>query len=117
MSAAASRDPASLVVENRKYRRRAQAAEDQVIRLREVVAEQDRMLLGVWLRGVLADPSDFWRYVDPATVTGDMGELAWAAVDRELDRLLTERPYLATSDENPWSRGTSAVEWFETEER
>ncbi|WP_067194945.1 hypothetical protein [Microbacterium sp. XT11] len=106
-----------LVQENRRYRRRAQLAEGRLERLQRVVAEQNRQLLGVWLRGVLADPADFERYVNLGSVLGEDGEIVWAAVDREVERLLGERPYLATQEENPWSRGTSAIEWFTTEER
>lgn len=117
MTGTLTRDPGALVQENRRYRRRAQAAEAETERLRAVIAEQNRQLLGVWLRGVLADPADFARYVDTSTVLGEHGELVWAAVDRAVEQLLAERPYLATQQENPWMRGTSALEWFVTEER
>lgn len=110
------REGGRLIQENRRYRRRAQDAEARADRLADIVTEQGRMLLGVWMRGVLTDPADFLRYVDLADVTGPSGEFIWTAVDEATDRLLAERPYLAALGDNPWQNGVRAVDWFMTEE-
>ncbi|MBY6061607.1 hypothetical protein [Microbacterium esteraromaticum] len=111
-----SRDPGRLIQENRRYRRRAQDAESHAAQLASIVTEQGRMLLGVWMRGVLTDPADFLRYVDLDEVTGPSGEFIWTAVDEATDRLLAKRPYLAAPGDNPWQNGVRAVDWFTTEE-
>lgn len=110
------REDGRLIQENRRYRRRAQEAENRAQRLDEIVSEQGRMLLAVWMRGVLTDPGDFLRYVDISEVTGPSGEFIWTAVDLATERLLAERPYLAAHGDNPWRNGVRAVEWFMTEE-
>ena len=79
-----------------------------------VISEQNRTLLGLFLRERLADPSDFETYVDLATVVDRRGAVNWVRVDLLLEELLTAKPHLALTpdDVNPFQRGLSAVEWF-----
>lgn len=101
----------------RGLRDRARRAEALVDALTVTVAEQNRMLLGIVLRDVLENPDDFERFVELADLVTPSGALDWNAVDRELDRLVDERPYLASpTSENPWRSGRRALSWFATDE-
>ncbi|MBT2485734.1 MULTISPECIES: hypothetical protein [unclassified Microbacterium] len=96
-------------------RRRAQAAETQLTRLRSAIAEQNRMLLGIVLRDVLADPADFARFVDVDRLYGADGALIWADVWTQLEQLLAARPYLAApQSDDPRPRGRRALSLFST---
>ncbi|MGA1826997.1 hypothetical protein [Microbacterium sp.] len=80
------------------------------------LADANRMLLGIYLRGRLADPTDFDIYVDADTIIDRTGRIVWARVDALLEELLSSKPYLAapvTTD--PWPRGQSALSWLTTE--
>lgn len=72
--------------------------------------DANRMLLGVYLRERLADPSDFAVYVDLATVTDHDGRLRWDRIAVLVDELLDAKPHLATPDSgNPATRARSAL--------
>lgn len=79
---------------------------------RNALEEANQMLLGVYLRERLADPSDFHLFVGIESVTDRSGRIVWTRVDTLLDELLAMKPHLATRAETPWSRGTTAVDWF-----
>ncbi|MDR6141404.1 hypothetical protein QE375_000958 [Microbacterium foliorum] len=96
-------------------RRRAQTAEAELTRVRSAVDEQNRMLLGIVLRDVLADPADFARFVNVDRLYGDDGALIWADVWVQLEQLLAARPYLAAPpSDSPRPRGRGALSWFST---
>lgn len=91
-------------------RRRAQAAEAREAVLQKTVEEQTEMLLGIVLRDVLADPTDFARFVDVGRLRGPDGALRWGDVRAALAALLDERPYLAAPEtDDPRPRGRSAL--------
>ncbi|MFJ4255173.1 hypothetical protein [Microbacterium sp. NPDC090003] len=96
-------------------RRRARAAETQLARLRSAIVEQNRMLLGIVLRDVLADPADFARFVNVDRLYGPDGALIWGDVYAQLEQLLEARPYLAApQSDDPRPRGRRALSWFST---
>ncbi|WP_454113347.1 hypothetical protein [Microbacterium maritypicum] len=96
-------------------RRRAQSAEAQLERMRSTVVEQNRMLLGIVLRDVLADPADFARFVDIDRLYGVDGALIWGDVYAQLEQLLAARPYLAAPPSDvPRPRGLRALSLFST---
>lgn len=79
---------------------------------REVIAEQNRMLLGVVLREKLADPSDFDTYIGAEAVTDVSGRIVWRRLVLLVDELLERKPHLAaTPVEDPFRRGSSPVDW------
>lgn len=81
---------------------------------RAALADANRMLLGVYLRGHLADPRDFEIYIGMSAVLDSRGAINWSLVDSLLAELLAARPHLAVRQgEPPWRRGTSAVDWFQ----
>lgn len=79
----------------------------------EVIAEQNAMLLGVFLQEKLADPSDFDVYVGMGAVTDVRGRIAWRRLLVLVDELLEAKPHLAaTPVEDPFGKPPSAVDWF-----
>lgn len=96
-------------------RRRAREAEAQVESLRTAIDAQNEILLGVVLRDVLAEPADFALFVDVERLRGPSGALIWPDVYATLDRLLTDRPYLAApASDSPRPRGRGALSWLLT---
>lgn len=104
------------VRKNVRLRERVRTEQARADRLARVIAEQNRMLLGVWLRGRLIDPSIFTRYVDVARCTDTDGRLLWSELDRAMDELLADHPAFATRRDDPGSHDESAVKWFPAEE-
>lgn len=71
------------------------------------------MLLGVYLRGRLRDPSDFEVFVGMSAVVGHRGAIVWERVRILVDELLAAKPHLAAAPDGlPVREGVSAVEFF-----
>jgi hypothetical protein len=79
-----------------------------------VIEEQNRMLLGVWLRGRLVDPGDFHVWIRLDSVVGADGRINWSRTSMLVDELLTQKPHLGAPEGNPWAAGTRAIDWFTT---
>lgn len=78
-----------------------------------MIAEQNAMLLGIFLQEKLADPSDFDNFVGMDLVVDGAGRIVWRRVVLLVDELLAAKPHLAaTPFEGPFGKGRSAVEWF-----
>ncbi|WP_315551975.1 hypothetical protein [Microbacterium aurum] len=103
----ARRNDVSLAAEAARYRHERNEA-------RALVAEQNRVLLWVFLAERMADPADFTDRVDISLVLDARGRIVWSRVDALLEELLASRPHLAATptDSGPFARGVSAVEWF-----
>jgi len=79
---------------------------------RESLDEANRMLLALWLRGRLADPTDFDTYIGVDQVTDRLGRIRWQELARTVDQLLAGKPHLAAPIGNPFAAGSQALEWF-----
>ena len=77
-----------------------------------VIADQNKMLLDVCLRGRMQDPTDFFAWVKRDTVVDKAGRINWQLVMVLADELLEAKPHLAAAPDNPWKSGTRAIEWF-----
>lgn len=96
-----------------RWRRQLRAEQARHSRTLSALDDANRMLLGVYLRDRLADPTDFELLVGRATVTDGEGRIVWALVDQCVAEIIASRPGLAAG-ELPRRRGTSAVDWFST---
>lgn len=97
----------SLADEAARWRRSYRAAQ-------EIIAEQNRVLLTVFLQERLADPSDFELLVGMSAVLDASGRIMWRRVEVLVDELLAQKPHLAVSPpDQPFRRGRTALEWFQ----
>ena len=100
--------------------RTTESLSDEVARWRKsfreaqaVIAEQNAMLIGVFLQEKLADPADFDIYIGASAVTDASGRIVWRRLMLLVDELLERKPHLAaTPVEDPFGKAPSAVEWF-----
>lgn len=95
-------------------RRRHELREEQERhrRTRAVLDEANTMLLALWLRGRLVDPSDFDAWIGKGNVIDRAGRIDWVRLSASVDDLLARKPHLGAPEGNPWSIGTTAIEWF-----
>lgn len=70
------------------------------------------MLLDVYLRSRLADPSDFTDRYTVDRVVGRDHRINWAHTTALVDELLAQKPHLNAPNENPWPAGERAITWF-----
>lgn len=78
--------------------------------------DANRMLLGVYLRERLTDPTDFEMYVGLAAVVDQRGAIVWTRVNTLLRELLASKPHLAAPlSADPSRSALSAVQWLATE--
>lgn len=79
-----------------------------------VIAEQNRVLLWVFLAERLADPRDFTDRVAIEHVVDRAGRIVWERVDTLVEDLIHARPHLAATPgaTPPFREGMSAIEWL-----
>lgn len=87
-----SKSPAGEAAARRHALRRA---ESLIAELRAANLEHARMLIGLHLQGVLADPAVFDERVGVVNVVDDRGRIVWREVQARTVALLRQSPELA----------------------
>ncbi|MBF4463451.1 MULTISPECIES: hypothetical protein [unclassified Rathayibacter] len=103
----------SLSEEAARWRRSFRAEQRRHEATADALRTANRMLLGLWLRGRLRDPSDFDHSIGLDTVTDELGRIDWRLVSSRIDQLIDAKPhYAAPAGDASSPAGTRAIEWF-----
>lgn len=107
------RSDATLAAEAARRRRELRAEEARHRETRDVLDHANQMLLGLWLRDFLTDPTDFDTWIGRAAVTDRSGRIDWSRARLLIDELLDAKPHLAAPTAAALPRpGARGLHWL-----